>query len=55
MSHIIHSTIIVKEENLGMFPIGFFNTKEHTQEAFETYFLKKGRDGFISYDDKLPT
>ena len=53
MSHIIHSPIIIKEENLGMFPTGFFNTKKHIQVAFETYFLKKGRDGFIIYDEKL--
>ncbi len=41
------------EENLGMFPIGFFNDKKHTQKAFEEYFLKKGKDGYIRYDKKL--
>ena len=44
---------MIKGENLGMFPIGFFNDIKHTQKAFEEYFLKKGKDGFIREDPKL--
>ena len=56
ISHIIMGQLITElKENLGMFSIGFFNDQKHTQEAFEKYFLKKGKDGYIRYDPKLPT
>lgn len=54
MSHIIMGPLITKGESLGMFPIGFFNDKKSIQKAFEEYFLKKGKDGYIRYDPKLP-
>ena len=54
MSHIIMGPLTTKQgDNLGMFPIGFFNDKKYTQKAFEEYFLNKGRDGYIRYDPKL--
>lgn len=59
MSHIIMGQLTIETdnalpENLGMFPIGFFNDRKHTQKAFDEHFLKKGKDGYVRYDPDLP-